>query len=77
MRRSLRTSELLIDEVSSTETGEVMLLLVVQLTVDVPKETLSGLGWFALFHARYAGSGTLYSSSNRCSNSFTCPRENY
>ena len=30
MRRSLKTFELLIDEVSSTETGEVMLLLVVQ-----------------------------------------------
>ena len=66
----------MIDKVSSTETGEVMLLQVVRLPVDVPEETLSGLGWFALFHARYAGSGISYPSSNCCSNSLTCSREN-
>ena len=55
---------------------EVMLLQVARLPVHVPKEALLGLGWFALFHARYAGSGTSYPSSSRCSNSLTCSGEN-
>lgn len=59
-----------------TETGEVVLLLVAALAADVSEEILSGLGWFALFHARYARSGTSYLSSNRCSNSLTCSGEN-
>ena len=75
MSSSLRTfSELLCDEVyvSPTETGEGMVLEVAALA----DETLSGLEWFALVHARYAGSGKSYPSLNRCSNSLICSGEN-
>ena len=52
-------------------------MMLLEVAADFSEETLSGLGRFALFHAKYAGLGTSYLSSNHCFKCLTCSGENH